>query len=504
MLQNLVFKIKRMSTIRKVVASIIFILFIWLLLQTKFEVLLDNSSYSNIFLKIDPLLILTTFISNRSFDFTLFLMCSFTILLTIIFGRFFCSWICPLGYLNQLISRVFHRNKTVEFSKYQYLKYYILLFIFILAIFGINIAGIFDPITLTIRSITIFILPAGSTIYNQVLDIVYNLPVLNYTYDNLKKVNDFIFASGSYNFKHFILMGIIFITILISNIFANRFWCNYLCPLGGLLGVISNISLFKILQKQELCKSCKICSKNCHGNANPHKLKELKYSECMVCGNCLKNCPQNGLEYKFNFESSTNNFTPERRNFIVSSVVSVLTVPVILKLTPVQNNLIRPPGAINETEFLNRCISCGECSKACPNNAIQITFLESGIEGIFTPFIIPRLSYCEYYCNVCSKVCPTSAIKEIKIEDRDFIAIGKAKINKKICIPYAKNDSCIVCEEHCPLPDKAIKVKIDNNIAKPYVDYDLCIGCGICEYKCPVKPDSAIKIEPKGATRLTI
>ncbi len=173
--------------------------------------------------------------------------------------------------------------------------------------------------------------------------------------------------------------------------------------------------------------------------------------------------------------------------------------------------LIRPPGSVSEEEFISRCIKCGECMKVCPTNVIQPTFMEAGLEGIWSPVLKMKLGYCEFECTLCTQVCPTDAIQELTVDEKHKAKIGQAFFDKNRCIPYAFSRSCIVCEEHCPtVPDKAIwfeEVEVVNHagetvtVKQPHVDPDLCIGCGICENVCPIKDQAGIIVTSAGEDR---
>ncbi len=172
--------------------------------------------------------------------------------------------------------------------------------------------------------------------------------------------------------------------------------------------------------------------------------------------------------------------------------------------------LIRPPGAVGEDEFLSRCIRCGECMKVCPTNAIQPTCLQAGVEGMWTPVLNMDVGYCEYECTLCGQVCPTGAIRKLSLEEKQKIKIGQSFVDKNRCLPYAFGRPCIVCEEHCPTPNKAIWVEEIEVmgpagerilVQQPHVDPDLCVGCGICQNKCPIKDRSGIYVTSVGETR---
>jgi ferredoxin len=172
--------------------------------------------------------------------------------------------------------------------------------------------------------------------------------------------------------------------------------------------------------------------------------------------------------------------------------------------------LIRPPGSLGEEEFLERCIRCGECMKVCPTNAIQATLFESGLAGMWSPVLKMKMGYCEYECTLCTQACPTDAIREITVEEKQRVKIGLAYIDRNRCLPFALARTCIVCEEHCPTPKKAIwfeEVEVKNVrgekvlVKQPHIDPDLCIGCGICENKCPVTDRAAVIVTSAGETR---
>ena len=172
--------------------------------------------------------------------------------------------------------------------------------------------------------------------------------------------------------------------------------------------------------------------------------------------------------------------------------------------------LVRPPGALAEDDFLARCIRCGECMKVCPTNAIHPTALEAGLEGLWTPVMKMTIGYCEYECTLCSQVCPTGAIRPLKVAEKQRIKIGLAYFDRNRCLPYAYARSCIVCEEQCPTPKKAIWFEEVQALApsgervtvkQPHIDPALCIGCGICSTKCVFKDRPAVLVSSAGETR---
>jgi ferredoxin len=166
--------------------------------------------------------------------------------------------------------------------------------------------------------------------------------------------------------------------------------------------------------------------------------------------------------------------------------------------------VIRPPASLEEDEFADRCVRCGNCMKVCITNGLQPTLLESGPAGIWTPRLVPEVGYCEYRCRLCGSVCPTGAIAKLSPAQKRLTRLGIARIERSRCLPWKENKECLVCQEHCPIPNKAIRLQKEmvsgKMIARPYVRQELCIGCGICQTKCPTRPVRAIRVVPVRVT----
>jgi MauM/NapG family ferredoxin protein len=204
-----------------------------------------------------------------------------------------------------------------------------------------------------------------------------------------------------------------------------------------------------------------------------------------------------------------------RRNVIAAGVIG-LGSGLLFKVNPLSGSrnfdpgLIRPPGSLTEDDFLGKCIRCGECMKVCPTNVIQPVMLEAGLEGLWSPVVKTGIGYCEYKCNMCTQVCPTEAISKLTLDQKQKTRIGLAHVNRNRCLPYAYARSCEVCYEQCPLPEKAIKLEdvivtsargSKISVKQPHIDAELCIGCGLCENKCPMSDDAAIRVTSVGETR---
>ncbi|MBZ4672686.1 MAG: 4Fe-4S ferredoxin iron-sulfur binding domain protein [Deferribacteraceae bacterium] len=443
---------------------------------------------------VNPLITINTFLASHRFE----LIYGFSIifiLLTLVLGRFFCGWVCPFGTIHHFFSFIasklnFYKKDNKQTNFYR-LKYYLLFFILFTAIFGINLSGYFDPLSIVVKGFGIFLLP--------ILSLFYKLEFLP---DSIK---DFLFYNilgrEDYYYGQAFAVGFFFLLLIVLNFYKSRFWCVYLCPLGGLYGLLSKYSLFKI-RRDDSCLNCGICNKYCIAQAEPGS-ESFKSSECMLLFDCVDRCSARALDYSFYNKSSKIDLT--RRGMVSSSVSALVGMSLInvSLIKPEKNpSLLRPPGAENEKDFLALCIRCGGCMKVCPENFLQPAFLQAGIIGYWTPIGNPSFGYCVYNCNLCGQICPTGAIKNLAIEDKKRFVIGTAFIDKNRCLPYAYNVNCMVCEEHCPTSPKAIffdeRTVLKNGkeyiVKKPIVNPELCIGCGICTYKCPVTDMPAIYV----------
>ncbi len=482
----------------------------------------DEIAYPvRIFLRFDPLILVTTFLSSHAVP-TALLLSLITVALTLLFGRVFCGWVCPLGTLNDVMGRLTpkeSRRKPLD-DRIRRLKYYGLFFLLASSLFTLQIAGLADPISLLIRSLAIAVEPTTNLMAHTVFDLLYRaqIPVVTDVSEAVYAfLKNYVLAFHQPFFYQGLLIGLIFSAILLANLFRRRFWCSGLCPLGALLGIITRVSPFKRIVGKG-CTSCNLCVKECRTRAASNVKGEWQKAECVLCGECQEDCPRDAVRFGFAAFGPAKGgrkvagIDLKRRSLIVSLVSGILLVPIV-RTTPLAKrragSLIRPPGALPEAEFLRRCVRCGECMKVCLTNGLQPALLEAGLEGIWTPRFDFHSGYCQYYCTLCGQVCPTGALKKLSQEEKARTKIGLAYIDKNRCIPYAQGVECLVCEEHCPTPDKAIKfeqVEImtprgRRRIRRPIIDLKLCIGCGICEYKCPLHDQPAVICTRLGESR---
>ncbi|MHC4271485.1 MAG: 4Fe-4S dicluster domain-containing protein, partial [Planctomycetota bacterium] len=263
----------------------------------------------------------------------------------------------------------------------------------------------------------------------------------------------------------------IFLAAVLLNILIPRFYCRFICPLGALFGVINKFAIWRIGQNQNDCIQCRMCEKSCEGGCEPRG--NMRISECVLCFNCLDDCNHGVIGYQ-TIPSTGGEITgPDisRRGFALSLASGLSGLWAIRLAGTVgenwYNKMIRPPGSLEESEFLKRCIKCGQCMRVCPTNVLQPAGFEGGLENLWTPVFNNRIgsSGCQLNCVSCGQVCPTSAIRPITLDEKlgqgKFIDVGPIKMgtaffDRNRCLPWAMNRPCIVCEENCPVSPKAI------------------------------------------------
>jgi polyferredoxin len=505
-----------MQNIRRLTQGLFLLLFLFLFIQTESKGNDELGYPVRLFLDFDPLIFVTTILSAHAAAKAFFLSI-ITIIITILFGRVFCGWACPLGTLNNLLGSIRRKRPVGMYEHWYRVKYYILMAILASALFTLQPVGIMEPLSLIIRSFSVSVYPLFNYCVRAVFDTIYNINPLGIAaatepvYSVLKKT---VLTFDQSMYEQGVFIGMLFFVILGLNFIEKRFWCKYLCPLGAFLGILSRYSLLR-RSVSEGCTSCGVCATVCQGNASPEAKEHWRDTECLVCRNCDDICPQNAVSFGFRTKRAAAGMDLSRRKVIASVISGVVAVP-LLRTVPIAKAgaqdpiLLRPPGAVEEKEFLKRCVKCGECMKVCTTNGLQPTLFEAGVEGIWSPMLVPRIGYCEYRCTLCGQVCPTGAIRRLQLEEKAKVKIGLAMIEKGRCLPWAHGRPCIVCEEVCPTSKKAIwyeEVQVRDRqgkivtVKQPHVDLELCIGCGICEAKCPVLGRPAIYVSNVGESR---
>jgi len=487
-----------------------------------------------LFFEWDPLVALTNALAGHALYRGL-LWCLIILVPTLFLGRFFCGWICPLGTLQHWVGNMPSESKrgkqrieSNRYKRWQTVKYVVLIAGLIAAVFGSMAIGWLDPFSLLVRSIGLAILPAFNFAARAVLTPLEHSHVLaiRATGESLHTIlQALVLDFRQTHFAQGLVLGIVFLIVLALSLRVTRFWCRSICPLGALLGAVSRWSILGLHKDPSSCDKCNRCLLHCQGGDDPIGGVPWRKSECLMCMNCVGGCPHDSLEFRF-FRNEPEVASPDigRRKAITGLAAGVAVVPLMRANTGLGKGrhdlLLRPPGSLDEEAFLSRCIRCGECMKACPNNSLHPTLNQAGIEGLWTPTLVPRIGYCEPSCVLCSEACPTGAIWQITPKEKGWVVgvggysqpirLGTAFYDRGRCLPWAEATECIVCEEWCPVSPKAIYVEeaevIDSagrtkTVKQPRIDPSRCVGCGACEYACPLQDRPAVYVTSIGESR---
>ena len=431
--------------------------------------------------------------------------------LTLIFGRIYCSVICPLGIMMDIFGWLGKKAKKnrYTFSKAKsWLRYAMLVALIVAHLVGaavvVQLLAPYSTFGLIATNLLQPVYQAGNNVLATIAE----------HFDSYAFYHSEIWLRSVASLVIALVMLIVIVVLAWRN---GRTWCNTICPIGTLLSFISRFSLLKVHFNTEKCRNCSLCSKNCKAACIDFKTHTVDASRCVVCGDCIESCKFGALKYSRRTSttsqtSDTSETSPEgssRRAFLLSS--ALLTTAALAqqkdkimdggladiedKVVPERQTPLTPPGSLSAQNMARNCTGCQLCISECPNQVLRPS---SDLMHLMQPVMSYERGYCRPECNRCSEVCPAGAIKPIRHEDKASTQIGHAVWIKKNCIPLTDGVECGNCARHCPVGAIEMVPSDSDDEESPYVpavNEARCIGCGACEYLCPARPLSAIYVE---------
>lgn len=438
------------------------------------------------------------------------------VLLTLLFGRIYCSVVCPLGVMQDVVSWISGRRKKHKFrfshSPEKRILRYGVLALFIVAF----IAGI--------GSLVALLAPYSS--YGRIAQNIFQ-PV--YILGNnlmawaAERVDSYAFYSREVwlrSLPTFIIAAITLVGIGVLAWRNGRTYCNTICPIGTILSLMARFSWFKVKVDETKCNKCGLCSRSCKSACIDFKNSKIDYSRCVVCGDCIDKCRKKALSYTHSSPKKSEEIdkakmidqevvNSARRSFLLGAAIATTSAVIAQekkkvdgglaeiedKQAPKRNTPLTPPGSLSAQNMARHCTACQLCVAECPNDVLRPS---TDIMKLMQPTMSYERGYCRPECNRCSEVCPAGAIKPIKHENKSSIQIGHAVWIKKNCVPITDGKECGNCARHCPVGAITMissNPKDDTSPKIPAVNTSRCIGCGACENLCPARPFSAIYVE---------
>ncbi|MCX6255501.1 MAG: 4Fe-4S binding protein [Bacteroidia bacterium] len=425
--------------------------------------------------------------------------------LTLLTGRTYCSFLCPLGIGQDLFSRIGGRFRK-KFRRYGFKKPFTILRYSLLAItlittiiWGIYMLTLLDPYSVFGRFMTFFAKPAVILINNFFAGILGKFDI--YTLSNIT-VKGFPLIVYSIPAAFLILVGTLSLT-------KGRLYCNMICPVGTLLGLLSKVSLLRIKFDETACTRCGRCAIRCKSSCIDFLKHDIDVTRCVDCFNCIYTCQDKAISYGIvKLKKKVHETDESKRKVIMGSILLLFglsrisngqekTAPKPKKDSTVKENKtypVCPPGGVGIEDFNKDCTACSLCINACPNGVLQPALRQYGIAGIMQPVMDYHKSFCTYNCTICSEICPTNALHPLVLEAKKLTQIGKAVFIKDNCIVKTEKTACGACSESCPT--KAVHmIPYEGNLLIPETKDEICIGCGHCEFACPTVPYKAIFVD---------
>ena len=446
----------------------------------------------------------------------------FVLVLTLLFGRVYCSGICPLGVWQDLVARLAARKRRPRYKArkgYPWLRGAVVAGVFgTAALYGSTLLGWMDPYSIFGRFLTYLVAP-----------VVFFIGNLGIGTANLFGTHFATLPAPPWAWAGASLAAGLMVVVTGMAAFRGRLFCNTLCPVGGVLGFLSRYSLFRIQLDGGSCTACTRCHRSCKAECIDATTHTVDLSRCVACFNCLDSCPRGGIRYapfwkkagakKRTEEATAPSASKASRRAFFGTVGFMIGGTLRSRAQgrgmgrgrgrgqggggwgkppeeyPVHRPPLAPPGAGSTDRFTGLCTSCTLCVAACPTQVLQPSTLEYGLRGLFQPRMDFHAGSCTYECRRCLEVCPTGALQEFTLEKKKEVQLGVAEFYKHLCIVHEERTACGACAEHCPTG--AVKmVAWRDGLTMPAIEPDICIGCGACEHACPTEPQRAILVRP--------
>ena len=404
----------------------------------------------------------------------------FLLVCALLFGRVYCSFICPMGIFQNIVCK----KKGYKYRKNnRVLRWSILVIFLLLFNLGFTIAvGLLDPYSAYGR-IAVHIFKPIYLAMNNVLAYVFN-HFESYTFYRIEISILSVFS--------FIVALLTFAIIGVLAWKKGRLYCNTICPVGTLFGFFNKFSLFKIRIDSGKCASCGICEKQCKASCIDSKTRTVDYNQCLNCFSCLNNCNKKAISFAMGKKKQVE-VDKSKRRFFLTGLTIAIAAPAVFAQTN-KRNAVSPPGAISTERLQKHCTSCHLCISKCPSKVLKPAFMEYGARGVMMPVMYFEKGFCNYDCTICTNVCQNNALTPLTVEQKHRLQVGKVVFVPELCVVNTKGTSCGACSEHCPT--QAVKmIPYKNGLTIPFVDASICVGCGGCEFICPVRPSRAIYVE---------
>jgi len=521
---------RRLKTIR-VILALLFILATGFIFIDFRELLPDGLITGITFLQFLPSVL--NFFTTFGLVATGFIL---VLILTALFGRFYCSAICPLGIFQDAVSWI--RKKTKKTHRYRFgrpknrWRYGFLVLPLLVLLVGKSLIGInlLDPYSIFGRIASDLFQPVYMWMNNRIAGVLESMNVF-FLYPE-----DITPARG----LTYVIPGFMLGLVIWFSFTRGRLYCNTICPVGTLLGLLSRISVFKIRMIEDQCTKCGKCAIACKASCIRVKTLEVDFSRCVGCYNCLSVCPEDAIKYLPAAVSVAGSGVadparptdpsgpgdppgpgdasgpedPARREALTRMLAAGAALSgfslsassqeaeteteienkIPTEIEPVKNFPVTPPGSLGIRHFTTRCTACHLCVSVCPTSVLQPSLKEYGWSGILQPHMDYSTNYCNFECTLCTDVCPTGAILSLASEAKKTTQMGQVHLILENCVVYAENTACGSCSEHCPT-QAVTMVPYREGLTLPEIVPEICVGCGACEYACPVRPFKAIYVD---------